>query len=184
MRLLNLAPGGRCLLCPLLYPALDVSDSYARVTVMFFWNRFWTGRTIFSSWSPCSRCSPTGPRTETSFWATRFTFLRKKTNSDWKVQTTPAISAGRNSRLNVPQRPTNDYDSKNSAPLFRLGQMIYMDNWQMMMYLGTPVMPDLNALVTTGLYINDLSMHDFSRFVVGIIFGATITIAIGKFLSV
>lgn len=39
----------------------------------------------------------------------------------------------------------------------------------MMMYLGTPVMPDLNALVTTGLYINDLSMHDFSRFVVKII---------------
>lgn len=59
-----------------------------------------------------------------------------------------------------------------------------MDNWQMMMYLGTPVMPDLNALVTTGLYINDLSMHDFSRFVVGIILGVTITIAIGKFLSV
>lgn len=47
--------------------------------------------------------------------------------------------------------------------------MIYMDNWQMMMYLGTPVMPDLNALVTTGLYINDLSMHDFSRFVIKII---------------
>ncbi|XP_069696916.1 soluble guanylate cyclase 88E [Periplaneta americana] len=43
------------------------------------------------------------------------------------------------------------------------GQMIYMDNWRMMMYLGTPVMPDLNSLVTTGLYINDLSMHDFSR---------------------
>ncbi|XP_072932242.1 soluble guanylate cyclase 88E [Epargyreus clarus] len=43
------------------------------------------------------------------------------------------------------------------------GQMIYMDNWRMMMYLGTPVMPDLSALVSTGLYINDLSMHDFSR---------------------
>ncbi|XP_018913543.2 soluble guanylate cyclase 88E isoform X1 [Bemisia tabaci] len=43
------------------------------------------------------------------------------------------------------------------------GQMIYMDNWRMMMYLGTPVMPDLHALITTGLYINDLSMHDFSR---------------------
>ncbi|PNF14028.1 Soluble guanylate cyclase 88E [Cryptotermes secundus] len=43
------------------------------------------------------------------------------------------------------------------------GQMIYMDNWRMMMYLGTPVMPDLNSLITTGLYINDLSMHDFSR---------------------
>lgn len=46
---------------------------------------------------------------------------------------------------------------------FFSGQMIYMDNWKMMMYLGTPVMPDLNALIATGLYINDLSMHDFSR---------------------
>ncbi|KAG5877845.1 hypothetical protein JTB14_007241 [Gonioctena quinquepunctata] len=43
------------------------------------------------------------------------------------------------------------------------GQMIYMDNWRMMMYLGTPVMPDLNSLINSGLYINDLSMHDFSR---------------------
>lgn len=39
-----------------------------------------------------------------------------------------------------------------------------MDNWRMMMYLGTPVMPDLNALIATGLYINDLSLHDFSRY--------------------
>lgn len=31
------------------------------------------------------------------------------------------------------------------------------------MFLGTPVMPDLTSLITTGLYINDLSMHDFSR---------------------
>lgn len=43
--------------------------------------------------------------------------------------------------------------------------MIYMDNWKMMMYLGTPVMPDLNSLINSGLYINDLSMHDFSRYV-------------------
>lgn len=41
--------------------------------------------------------------------------------------------------------------------------MIYMDNWQMIMFLGTPVMPDLSSLIITGLYINDLSMHDFSR---------------------
>lgn len=33
----------------------------------------------------------------------------------------------------------------------------------MIMFLGTPVMPDLNSLINTGLYINDLSMHDFSR---------------------
>lgn len=44
------------------------------------------------------------------------------------------------------------------------GQMIYMDDWKMMMYLGTPVMPDLNHLIGAGLYINDLSLHDFSRY--------------------
>ncbi|CAH0721164.1 unnamed protein product, partial [Brenthis ino] len=58
------------------------------------------------------------------------------------------------------------YDGRKLPDVINLhlkGQMIYMDNWRMMMYLGTPVMPDLAALVSTGLYINDLSMHDFSR---------------------
>ncbi|XP_062716548.1 soluble guanylate cyclase 88E [Aedes albopictus] len=43
------------------------------------------------------------------------------------------------------------------------GQMIYMENWRLIMFLGTPVMPKLSSLISTGLYINDLSMHDFSR---------------------
>lgn len=46
---------------------------------------------------------------------------------------------------------------------YQTGQMIYMENWRMIMFLGTPVMPDLTSLINTGLYINDLSMHDFSR---------------------
>jgi len=41
--------------------------------------------------------------------------------------------------------------------------MVYMEDWKLIMYLGTPVMPDLNSLICTGLFINDLSMHDFSR---------------------
>lgn len=41
--------------------------------------------------------------------------------------------------------------------------MIYMEKWRMIMFLGTPVMPKLSSLINTGLYINDLSMHDFSR---------------------
>lgn len=40
---------------------------------------------------------------------------------------------------------------------------IKMDNWRLIMFLGTPVMPKLSSLISTGLYINDLSMHDFSR---------------------
>ncbi|XP_044749063.1 soluble guanylate cyclase 88E isoform X2 [Coccinella septempunctata] len=58
---------------------------------------------------------------------------------------------------------SDDMESTEDKSLRLKGQMIYMDNWKMMMYLGTPVMPDLNSLINSGLYINDLSMHDFSR---------------------
>ncbi|KAG8185844.1 hypothetical protein JTE90_004386 [Oedothorax gibbosus] len=43
------------------------------------------------------------------------------------------------------------------------GQMLYMDEWKSMAYLGTPFMRSLDTMLHTGLYINDLSMHDFSR---------------------
>nr|XP_015834473.1 PREDICTED: soluble guanylate cyclase 88E isoform X2 [Tribolium castaneum] len=58
---------------------------------------------------------------------------------------------------------SDELDLEEDRSLRLKGQMIYMDNWKMMMYLGTPVMPDLNSLINSGLYINDLSMHDFSR---------------------
>ncbi|KAF7287212.1 hypothetical protein GWI33_002033 [Rhynchophorus ferrugineus] len=58
---------------------------------------------------------------------------------------------------------SDEMDNLEDRNLRLKGQMIYMDNWKMMMYLGTPVMPDLNSLINSGLYINDLSMHDFSR---------------------
>ncbi|KAG8193603.1 hypothetical protein JTE90_000236 [Oedothorax gibbosus] len=55
-------------------------------------------------------------------------------------------------------------DAKLEEKLLHLkGQMMYMEEWKSMVYLGTPVMRDLDAMVHTGLYINDLSMHDFSR---------------------
>ncbi|CAL1267227.1 unnamed protein product [Larinioides sclopetarius] len=58
----------------------------------------------------------------------------------------------------------NDDDTKLEDKLLHLkGQMMYMEEWRSMVYLGTPVMRDLDAMVHTGLYINDLSMHDFSR---------------------
>ncbi|XP_014250354.1 soluble guanylate cyclase 88E [Cimex lectularius] len=43
------------------------------------------------------------------------------------------------------------------------GQMIFVEKWEMMVYLGTPVMQNLDYIIGMGLYINDLSMHDFSR---------------------
>lgn len=37
------------------------------------------------------------------------------------------------------------------------------DDWRLIMFLGTPELRNLSSLIATGLYINDLSMHDFSR---------------------
>lgn len=42
--------------------------------------------------------------------------------------------------------------------------MLYMEEWKMIVFLGTPQMNDLDAMIRVGLYINDLSMHDFSRY--------------------
>ena len=44
------------------------------------------------------------------------------------------------------------------------GQMVYMKEWEQMLFLACPMMSDLNNLIWSGLFINDLSMHDYSRY--------------------
>jgi len=44
------------------------------------------------------------------------------------------------------------------------GQMLHMEEWNMIIFLATPQMPDLESLLAAGLYINDLSLHDCSRY--------------------
>lgn len=41
--------------------------------------------------------------------------------------------------------------------------MMFMAEWNVIMFLSSPSLKDLEALSFSGLYINDLSMHDFSR---------------------
>ncbi|XP_050525480.1 soluble guanylate cyclase 88E-like isoform X2 [Daktulosphaira vitifoliae] len=94
--------------------------------------------------------------------AFKFQTILNRTNNIFELVTVQSVLANRPSERHV-ILSDESYFSPEENKLRLKGQMIYMDNWQMMMYLGTPVMPDLNALVTTGLYINDLSMHDFSR---------------------
>ncbi|CAF1069591.1 unnamed protein product [Rotaria magnacalcarata] len=43
------------------------------------------------------------------------------------------------------------------------GQMLYVEEWKSIIYLATPVLENLDAMFNTGLFINDLSMHDSSR---------------------
>ncbi|XP_070565560.1 soluble guanylate cyclase 88E-like [Ptychodera flava] len=47
--------------------------------------------------------------------------------------------------------------------LYLKGQMKYMAKWNCMVYLCSPLIPNLEALFRTGLFINDLSLHDSSR---------------------
>ncbi|XP_023339626.1 soluble guanylate cyclase 88E [Eurytemora carolleeae] len=43
------------------------------------------------------------------------------------------------------------------------GQMVYIDAWKLMLFLACPIMKGLGSLIYTGLFINELSMHDYSR---------------------
>ncbi|XP_066252890.1 soluble guanylate cyclase 88E [Euwallacea similis] len=95
--------------------------------------------------------------------AFKFSSILNRTNNIFELVTVEPILNDRPSdrqELMLSEEIDSYYEEKN---LRLKGQMIYMDNWKMMMYLGTPVMPDLNSLINSGLYINDLSMHDFSR---------------------
>ncbi|KAL1506676.1 hypothetical protein ABEB36_005999 [Hypothenemus hampei] len=95
--------------------------------------------------------------------AFKFSSILNRTNNIFELVTVEPILNDKPSErqdLILSDEMDTYYEEKN---LRLKGQMIYMDNWKMMMYLGTPVMPDLNSLIHSGLYINDLSMHDFSR---------------------
>merc|ERR1719277_368921 len=43
------------------------------------------------------------------------------------------------------------------------GQMVFIAEWKLMLFLACPIMKGLNNLIWSGLFINDLSMHDYSR---------------------
>ncbi|KAF6018282.1 hypothetical protein EB796_023412 [Bugula neritina] len=57
---------------------------------------------------------------------------------------------------------TNQNDSLNKYLTLR-GQMLHMEQWNAILFLGTPVLENLDHMFKLGLYINDLSIHDSSR---------------------
>ena len=72
-------------------------------------------------------------------------------------------SAGRTSSSSGFDDVENLLDEEIDKTLHIKGQMVYMKDWEQMLFLACPMMPDLNNLVWSGLFINDLSMHDYSR---------------------
>ncbi|XP_039495444.1 soluble guanylate cyclase 88E isoform X1 [Drosophila santomea] len=93
--------------------------------------------------------------------AFKFQTILNRTNNIFELVTVDPVTE----RFDVQNEDLLQHEdgSEPEKSLRLKGQMVYMENWRMIMFLGTPVMPDLTSLITTGLYINDLSMHDFSR---------------------
>ncbi|XP_076348426.1 soluble guanylate cyclase 88E-like [Tachypleus tridentatus] len=56
-----------------------------------------------------------------------------------------------------------DDEHRKGVLLHLKGQMMLIKEWNYMVYLASPEMRDLEDMIEIGLYINDLSMHDFSR---------------------
>ncbi|CAH8545840.1 unnamed protein product [Schistosoma mattheei] len=64
---------------------------------------------------------------------------------------------------NDEQNNTGDQSDTNRGKLKLRGQMKYMSEWDAIVFLGTPIMRDVDSMLELGLYLNDLSMHDSSR---------------------
>ncbi|XP_055701326.1 soluble guanylate cyclase 88E [Phlebotomus papatasi] len=94
--------------------------------------------------------------------AFKFQTILNRTNNIFELVTVESLM-DRPALMDQKDSSNTDEELENEKNLRLKGQMIYMENWRMIMFLGTPVMPDLTSLINTGLYINDLSMHDFSR---------------------
>ncbi len=41
--------------------------------------------------------------------------------------------------------------------------MVYIESWKKILFLGCPIINGLSNLVDSGLFVNDLSIHDHSR---------------------
>ncbi|ETN63420.1 soluble guanylate cyclase gcy [Anopheles darlingi] len=96
--------------------------------------------------------------------AFKFQTILNRTNNIFELVTMQSVKKRPENQRKMELKLTEEEEDEEVEKRLRLkGQMIYMENWYMIMFLGTPVMPKLTSLISTGLYINDLSMHDFSR---------------------
>lgn len=56
-----------------------------------------------------------------------------------------------------------DLEEEVDKTLHIKGQMTIIQEWGQVLFLACPIMKDLNNLIWCGLFVNDLSMHDYSR---------------------
>lgn len=90
------------------------------------------------------------------------------TNVVFEVQSTEAVELANTVDTSLKNGETlvNDKESESTGNLCYIhlkGQVLFMKEWNSMVYLATPIIDTLDMLHSLGLYINDLSMHDSSR---------------------
>lgn len=99
-----------------------------------------------------------------------FDVVLQRSNNIFEIMTNEPIDAllkAGGKEISTSQRSNDDdmnlmeEDVDNSLHL--KGQMMYMGEWNVIMYLCSPSISDIDQLNFAGLYINDLPMHDFSR---------------------
>ena len=69
-----------------------------------------------------------------------------------KLRTTESASGGGQSSEELELDDLEDIDKT----LHIKGQMVFIQEWQLMMFLACPIMKGLNNLIWSGLFINDL----------------------------
>lgn len=64
---------------------------------------------------------------------------------------------------NIDEKKRMSIDSETLEQFLIRGSLVYLEEWKKLLFLGCPEIPSLKVLVESGLFISDLSTHDFSR---------------------
>ena len=94
-----------------------------------------------------------------------FDVIQSRSNNMFELATQEEITKLGQSTNSSSAKFDDDIDLEEDVDktLHIKGQMIYIQEWDQMLFLACPVMKDLNNLIWCGLFINELSMHDYSR---------------------
>merc|ERR1719402_1245444 len=98
----------------------------------------------------------------------KFEVILSRSNNMWEIATVEEIDAlgdksgGGSSSGGFSDGLDLDLDDVDKT-LHIKGQMVFMGDWEQILFLACPIMKDLNNLIWSGLFVNDLSMHDYSR---------------------
>ena len=80
-----------------------------------------------------------------------------------KGELTPSKAEKKEEEEGLEDAPLMLGEEEDDQSLHLKGQMMFMAEWNVIMFLSSPSFRNFEALTSSGLFINDLSMHDFSR---------------------